>query len=280
MSDEKLPVLRRADLDRVIRRAAELQFQEPDASDRATEGMSEDEILRIGSEVGLEASHLRRALGELRAEALMPSPVEESGLSTRLFGPSRVQAARALRGSVAEVSPRLHNWLRDRESLTPLRERAGSSVWEPNQGISAQLQRGFKWGGHTYEFAQAKTLEVSVVPLEEGWVLVTLVADLSNVRFEHGMGWGMGMGLGSAGLGIGIALVSAFPPAAVVALAAGAAMAGAGASTAASRRTLAPARARMALSLEGLLDRIERGELEPRAQPRTLGRLMRGLDEL
>jgi hypothetical protein len=280
MSDEKLPVLRRADLDRVIRRAAELQLQEPDASDRATEGMTEEEILRIGSEVGLDASHLRRALGELRAEALTPSPVEESGFSTRLLGPSRVQAARAIRGTVAEVSPRLHAWLRDRESLTPLRERAGSSVWEPNQGISAQLQRGFKWGGHTYEFAQAKALEVSIVPLEEGWVLVTLVADVSNVRFQHGMGWGMGMGFSSAGVALGVALVAAFPPVAVVALTAGAGLAGAGAGTAAGRRTLAPARARMALSLEGLLDRVERGELDARSQSRSLGRLMRGLDGL
>jgi len=280
VSDEVRPALRRADLDRVIRRAAELQFQESEAGDRAGEGMSEDEILRIGSEVGLEVSHLKRALGELRAEALTPAPAAETGLSARILGPARVQAARAIRGTVAELSPGLHAWLRNRESLTPLRERQGASVWEPNKGIAAQLQRGFKWGGHTYEFAQARSLEVSMVPLEEGWVLVTLVADLSNLRAQHGWGWASGLGMSGGGLAVGVGLAAAFPPAAVVALAAAGVMAGAGAGTAAGRRTLAPLQVRMTVSLEGLLDRMERGEVRGPSPPRTLGRLMEGLESL
>lgn len=260
MSDEVRPALRRVDLDRVIRRAAELQSMESEAGDRAGEGMSEDEILRIGAEVGLEVSHMRRALGELRAEQLTPALPAEEGILARVVGPARVQAARAIPGTAADLSPRLHDWLRRNESLTPLRERMGSSLWEPNQGFTAQIQRGINLGGRNFELARGKSLEVSVVELEAGWVLVTLVSDLSNARTEHGLGWGLGLGLGSLGAGVGVAAVVAFPPVAIVGTAIAAGMAGGAAGATLARHTLAPARARMAVALEGLLDRCERGD--------------------
>lgn len=259
MSDEVRPALRRADLDRVIRRAAELQFQEGEKGE-VGESLSEAEILRIGQEVGLEPSHMRRALGELRAEQLTPALPAEEGVLARVVGPSRVQAARAIPGAAADLSPRLHDWLRRNESLTPLRERMGSSFWEPNQGFTAQIQRGINLGGKNFELARGKSLEVSVVELEAGWVLVTLVSDLSNVRTEHGLGWGLGLGLGSLGAGVGVAAVVAFPPVAIVGTAIAAGMAGGAAGATLARHTLAPARARMAVALEGLLDRCERGD--------------------
>jgi len=272
VSDEIRPVpLRRSDLDRVIRRAAELQFQEQEAAGGLEGGeLSEDEILRIGSEVGLEAGHLRRALGELRAEQLTPALPVERGILAGAVGPARVQAARAIAGRVADLSPRLHDWLRRHESLTPLRERLGSSVWEPNQGFTAQLQRGFNVSGRSYELARGKSLEVSIVDLEEGWVLVTLASDLSNVRTEHGLGWGLGVGLGSLGTGVGVALAVAFPPVAVVGTALAAGLGGGAAGAALARKTFAPARARMTIALEGLLDRCERDDFGP-GKRRDLG---------
>jgi hypothetical protein len=255
------PALHREELDRVIRRAAELQFQEGERADGA-EGLSEDEVLRIGQEVGLDSGHLRRALGELRAERLTPALPDERGVMAGFVGPSRVQAARAVAGTVGSVAAQLHAWLRERESLTPLRERDGGSVWEPNQGFTAQIQRGINLSGRSYELARAKRLEVSIVPLEEGWVLVTLVADLSNVRTEHGLGWGLGLGLGGAGMALGVALAVSFPPAAVVGAALAAGLGGGATGTSLARRTFEPARHRMSLALEGLLDRCERGDFK------------------
>ncbi len=273
-----LPTVRRADLDRVIRRAAELQFQEQEARGGPEGGdLSETEILRIGEDVGLESEHLRRALGELRAERLTPSLPREDGLMARMVGPARIQAARALPGTAADLSPRLHDWLRRNESLTPLRERLGSSLWEPNKGFTAQIQRGLNVSGKNYELAQARSLEVSVVELEAGWVLVTLVADLSNVRTEHGIGWGVGVGLAGVGLGVGVALAAAFPPVAIVGTAVAAGLGGGAAGTTLARQTLPPVRARMAVALEGLLDRCERGDFgkPPRRDLGFLGLLDR-----
>src|SRR5690606_25215619 len=138
-----LPVSR-ADLDRVIRRAAELQLQE--AGDDGGE-LSEAEVLRIGREVGLDTGHLRRALGELRAESLVPTLPPDDGPLRRLVGDGRVRVDRVVPGEAAEVEERLVRWLSGAESLHAVRRRAGFSLWEPAEGFIAQIQRGMKWQG-------------------------------------------------------------------------------------------------------------------------------------
>src|SRR5690606_8651401 len=102
-----LPVSR-ADLDRVIRRAAELQLQE--GGDDGGE-LTEAEVLRTGREVGLEMGHLRRALGELRAESLVLTLPPDEGPLRRLVGEGRVRVDRVVPGEAAEVEERLVRWL-------------------------------------------------------------------------------------------------------------------------------------------------------------------------
>lgn len=259
MTEERhLPVqVSRGDLDRVIRRAVELQFQEvPDDGG----ALSEDEVLRIGREVGLEPEHVRRALGELRAEALVPALPPDTSVLRRFVGEGRIRAERVVPGDAETVEERLVRWLSGAESLHAVRRRAGVSLWEPAEGIVAQLQRGLKWGGQRYELALARQVEVSVQGLEDGYVLVTLTLDVRNVRAEHG---GVAIGVSSAvGAGAGIAVTALLlPPLGIVAGAvAGLAMGGAG-GVAIGRSTFDQKAERLRLAAEGLLDRLERGEL-------------------
>ncbi len=256
-----LPVqLNRSELDRIIRRAAELQFQESSGDDGGT--LSEDEVVRIGKEVGLEASHVRRALGELRAEAMVPALPADGGYLRRWVGPAHVRAERVVPGDAAEVEERVVQWLSGAESLHPVRRRAGVSLWEPAEGFVAQLQRGLKWGGQRYELAQAKQVELSVQSLEDGYALVTLTVDLTNQRLEQGGGaiGGFAAGGGVLGSVLTVAVLS-FPPAAAVAAGlAGAAVGGAGGALV-GRSTYQQKAERVRLASEGLLDRLERGEL-------------------
>ena len=77
------------ELERVIRRAAELQTAREDLP----EHLDDAEVLRIGREVGLHEAHVRRALLELHSEALALYEGEPSSLATRLWGPTAVRAA-------------------------------------------------------------------------------------------------------------------------------------------------------------------------------------------
>lgn len=266
MTEEgRLPVqLTRADLDRVIRRAAELQFHEG-TGDPDGALLSEEEVLRIGGEVGIEAAHMRRALGEVRAEALVPAlPVDTSPLRG-MIGEGRLRAERVVPGDATDVEQRLVRWLSDVESLQAVRRRAGVSLWEPAEGLVAQLKRGLKWGGQRYEFARAKQVEVSVQELEEGFSLVTVTVDVRNIRSEQGGGAALGFGFGglAAGVALGVTLLPVVG--AIGAGMAGVALGSAG-GIAVGRSAFQQRAERLRLAAEGLLDRLERGELVPPAK--------------
>jgi hypothetical protein len=257
----------REELDRIIRRAAELQFH---ASDGPTEELPESEVVRIGREVGLDTQHVRRAMEEARADALAPDLPPDTSLLRRAIGPGRIQLRRVVPGPPAEVETQLVTRLRDRESLHPVRHRGGVSIWEPAEGFLPQLQRGLKWKGHRYDLARARQIEVTVLALEEGFSLVTLTLDLRNLRAEHGGGYLGGFAAlgGGAGVAVGIAGLS-FPLLGVVALAGAGAGLGAAGGVPAGRKAFRDQAERVRLSAEGLLDRLERGDLQPR--PRVRG---------
>lgn len=261
MSEERRPALplTRADLDRVIRRAAELQFQEGEDDPGA---LSEEEVLRIGGEVGLEPAHVRRAIGEIRAEALVPALPPDRSPMRRLLGEGRIRAERVVPGEAHEIEERLVRWLTKAESLVAVRRRAGTSIWEPAEGFVAQLQRGLKWGGQRYQLAEARQVELSVQPLEEGYALVTMTLDVRNVRAEQGGGYLAGFGGGAGALAFTVAASAALPPIGLVAAAVAAVTAGGLGGLAAGRHAFETRRERLRLEMEGLLDRLERGALD------------------
>jgi hypothetical protein len=245
--------LDREQLDRVIRRASELQHATSDHE--ARERIPESEVLRIGREVGLDPAHVRRALGELRAEALHPALEREGGGARRLLGPARVGASRIIPGRSGPLSEALERYLEVGESLRPVRKRGGRSRWEAAEGIVVSIQRGMRLGGHRYDLARARSLDVSVETVNGDSTLVAFVADLSSARTESGVGWAVGLGTGGAGLGLGVGVAVGMPvlllPGIVVGLAGG---------VLASRRDLANRRERVRMVLEGILDRLESGE--------------------
>lgn len=246
-------------LEEVIRRAAEIQLGEGEG---ARESLSGEEIMRIGSEVGLEPRHVRRALAEVRAESLLPEPPADEGLVRSLLGPAVVQASRAVPGDPREVQRQIEEHFRSRESLQSVRRRAGRSLWEPAGSLVSKMQRTLDVGGRGYELAEARQVELAVNGLEDGWTLVSLTVDMRNVRSEHGIGWISGLSGAGSGAGVVAVLVLGVPVFVAVPVLAAATV---GATSLAGRWTLQSKRERLELVLQGLLDRLEQGEeLEPR----------------
>lgn len=241
-------------LDRIVRRASELQRQQ--GVDEPGQ-LSEADILRIGAEVGLEPKYLQRAIAEAHAESLLPPPSVDLKLFDSLCGPGWVRVQRVVAGSGDTLQRRIEAQLSGRESLKPLRRRSGMSVWEPARGWVASLQRGLDFSGHGYELADARSIDLSLAPLERGYSVVTLTADLGNQRHGHLMSWGGGIGgaalvltaIAIKKLGLGLLLGTVVVGAAAVAAVAGIAIAG--------RWTMTGLRRRTALKLEAVLDRVD-----------------------
>lgn len=254
------PPVPSGELERVIRRAVELQMETGAGTGPASsagEALTEEEVLRIGREVGLEPRHVRRALAEVRAESLLPDLPADEGVPNRLWGGAFARASRAVPGDPAEVQGELEEHFREAESLQAIRSRPGRSLWEPAGGLVNKMQRTLDVGGHGYELAEGRRVELSVTELEAGWSLVTVTVDLRNLRTEQAVGWAGG----ASGVAVPMVLVGALvlglPVEALLPAAAGGI---GGASVLGGRYTLTKKRRRVELVLEGLLDRVETGE--------------------
>jgi hypothetical protein len=253
-----LPVPRRIDeqaLRRIIQRATELQTSAAELG----EGLTEEELLSLGEEVGIAPTHLRRAMQEERTRALAAT---ESSAITWLVGARQVAAVRTIAGDQSKIEDALSHWMLEGELLQVRRRYPDRVSYERKEGAWASLRRSFGFGGHKYLLARAKKVVTQVASLDELRCLVQLVADLSNTRNERLVGSGLTISAGAATTGVALVL-GVMAPVAVVPLALGAPLA---ILIARSRRSQLE---EFRVALEQILDRLEHGDLDQR---RKLGR--------
>ncbi len=216
--------LTREDLQLVIQRAAEIE-EEPGS---ALPELSEEDVVRIASEVGLSEGSVRRALAEHFAAASGAGLLIDRGWAAKVCGPGLVKASRSVAAPASEVQETVESHFQTHESLRPVRRRSWGSLWEPEPGVVASIMRSVDLHGRGYDLAKkAKAVELQVVPLGEEWTHVALTADLTSER----AGWFWALGVVTLGLGIWFA-----------------------------RMGYLKSVEKMRLCLEGLLDRLEHGE--------------------
>jgi hypothetical protein len=248
--------LDRSALERVLARAAELQAE----SGEPAEALSEQQIVELGTEVGLSPHHLRQALAEERTRVGGPTP--GSRLLARMLGPAVVSSTRTVRGSAAATLAQLDDWMQREECLRVKRHFPDRIIWEARQGFFDVMRRSLNVGGRGYALSRAHEVSATVVPVDGERSLVRLDADLGSHRASVAGQGATIVGFGAASAGV-LAVLGVLVPVAV----APAVLAGAiGYYQARTRhaRTLT----RTQLALEQVLDRLERGDL-PR--PSLLG---------
>ena len=238
----------RAAVDRVLARALELQAS--GSLDTQAEQLTEAQLLELAKEVGLDAVNLRQALAEERTRVSVP---EERGLLATLYGGAQASAQRTVRGTPAQVLKALDEWMQRQECLAVQRYHSTERiVWEARRGLAESLRRSISSRGQA--LARATDVSATVIPVEQGRVLVRLDARLHGYR---AMMANQSVALAGAGLALGgvVAIISPFVLAAAVPVAIFA-PAGFAAGRASQRRTVERAQ----LALEQVLDRLERGE--------------------
>jgi hypothetical protein len=146
--------LTKAQLELVLRRAAELEKSGGQASD---ELVSPEEIERIGAEAGLSPEALQRALAEVRSGALVPVvPPPPPTVLDRTIGPTRIIVERVVPGPIDDVRRRLEGFLKDQ--LLEIRRNYGDRiVWRRAEGFWPGVMRAFDFH---HQFALSKGIEV------------------------------------------------------------------------------------------------------------------------
>ena len=169
------PLLDRAGLERVLARATELHA----AVGERPESLSEEQLIEIGSEVGIAPQHLRQALAEERGRGLLPP---ERGAAVVLAGASSVAVARVVNGTPSAVLAALDATMQRDEVLAPRRRFPEKLTWEAQRGLLGGLRRGLSLGGRAYHLAGASEVSASVAAVDSGRVHVRLVASFAETR--------------------------------------------------------------------------------------------------
>jgi hypothetical protein len=241
----------RAAIERIIQRATELQTGERDLTD----GMTPDEVVSLGKEVGIPERYLKQALLEEHGRDELPAP---NGLLDRAVGGAIITAQRVLRGEAADLERALLAWMDNQEMLTVQRQQPGRIAWEQLGGMQAVIRKSSAalGGRKPFMLTRASLVTATVTPLEPGFCLVALTADLRPTRAGF-IGGGAAMG----GLGIAsAAILVLMSPFWLLAAAPLPLAAVAGWAIARQFRSIAE---RSLLGLERALDHLERGDIKP-----------------
>jgi hypothetical protein len=263
MTDGTPAPIDRAALERIIHRAAELQAAEREIG----EGLTPDQVLALGREVGIPGRYLQQALLEERARIVEAGP---GGFLSRTVGPAAIAAQRVVRGEREMIEATLIRWLEKNELFSVQRHQPGRITWEPTGGFQAAYRRAVgAVGGNKRPImlARADTVSCTVLELEPGYCNVALTATAGKARGESVGGSAALASAGVVGTGVLAAIGAVFPVVLIplpVALALGYI----------ALRRYGPVVARIQLGLERALDHLEHGNRAERLLPPTPPRLL------
>jgi len=260
------PRIDRGALERIIRRAAELQASETDIG----EGLTEPELYSLGQDVGIGDRFLRQALLEERTRA---DVAPDRGLLVWLSGPRRVATARMIPRAREATETSLQAWMTEGELLQVKRRYPEQTTWEAQQGAMASLKRAFGSRGRRYVLARTREVAGQVTALDAQRCHVQLVADLSNAFHEQWTGATVLGASGVAGTGVAFAVGVMAPVAAIPALLCGLLAFGV------ARRQRQRAEETL-VALEQVLDHLEHGESVQRTIGPGANPLLRAAEEI
>lgn len=188
---ERLQQLSTGEVERILRRAIELQSEKDTRIDRT--GLDRAALRRVADEIGIDPDHLEAAL----TEELLRIQADDPTLIDRLLAPTSVVTRDAVAGDAAAVRTSLDRWLGYHAGLRKRAATPGSALWEADRSLvtSARVKLRAAQGGATLRSTAG--VRDSVQPVEDRRSIVTLEADTSNVRRLA-----VGLLAGSAGLAL------------------------------------------------------------------------------
>lgn len=269
MADLPARRLDRAQLERIMLRAAELQATDRDLAD----GLTPDEVVALAKEVGIPEAHVRRALVE---ERHAPTPPAPATLTDQLLGRADLTASRIVSGDPATVQRVLLEWMAKHEVLAVQRSVPGRIVWERQRGLQGALRRSsaaLGRGDRTFMLTKASEVSAEIVAVENGWSQVTLTIDARSERGNYLAGSGI---TGVFGATSAVILTVLHAPLIIAALP----MLVLGGTSVVVARAFRPVSTRLALGLERILDFLEHHRPQASVAPPRTGLLGMLADEL
>jgi hypothetical protein len=179
MADEPTKRLRPAEVEMILRRAAELNARRWSRDDNGTPTVSPEVLVQVAAAAGIPEQDVRRAMWDLASE----KTAESHSIAWKVYGPARLRAVREVERPPQKTREHLEALLRLEQGLKLRRKTESSSLWDSGDMLGA-VRRTLDFSGHR-ALLKTQSVELRVEELGEDRCDASITADMSNQRGEY-----------------------------------------------------------------------------------------------
>jgi hypothetical protein len=179
MESEPSKRLRPAEVEMILRRAAELNARRWSRDSNDTPSISPEVLVQVAAAAGIPEQDVRRAMWDLASE----KTAEPHTLGWKAYGPARLRAVREVERSPERTREYLESLLRLEQGLKLRRKTEASSLWDSGDMLGA-VRRTLDFSGRR-ALLKTHSVELRVDEVDEDRCGANLTADLSNQRAEY-----------------------------------------------------------------------------------------------
>jgi hypothetical protein len=171
--------LRPAEVEMILRRAAELNTRRWSRDAYDVPSISPEVLVQVAAAAGIPEQEVRRAMWDLASE----KTAEPHTLAWKLYGPARLRAVREVERSPERTREYLESLLRLEQGLKLRRKTEASSLWDSGDMLGV-VRRTLDFSGRR-ALLKTHSVELRVEEIDVDRCDANLTADLSNQRGEY-----------------------------------------------------------------------------------------------
>ncbi len=179
MESEPSKRLRPAEVEMILRRAAELNARRWSRNSHDTPSISPEVLVQVAAAAGIPEQDVRRAMWDLASE----KTAEPHTLGWKFYGPARLRAVREVEQPPERTREYLESLLRLEQGLKLRRKTEASSLWDSGDMLGV-VRRTLDFSGRR-ALLKTHSVELRVEEIDEDRCGANLTADLSNQRGEY-----------------------------------------------------------------------------------------------
>jgi hypothetical protein len=179
MANESSNRLGPAEVEMILRRAAELNVRRWSRDPEGAPSISPEILVQVAAAAGISEQDVRRAMWDLASE----KTAEPHTFAWKFYGTARLRAVREVERPPERTREYLESLLRLEQGLKLRRKTKAGSLWDPGDMLGA-VRRALDFSGHR-ALLKTHSVELRVEEIDESRCDANLTADLSNQRGEY-----------------------------------------------------------------------------------------------
>jgi hypothetical protein len=168
-----------AEVEIILRRAAELNARRRTHGSAEAASVSPEVLVQVAAAAGIPEQDVRRAMWDLASE----KTAEPHTFAWKFYGPARLRAVREVEHPAQRTQEHLESLLRLGQGLKLRRKTEVSSLWDSGDELGV-VRRTLDFSGNR-ALLKARLVELLVEEVDDDRCGANLTADVSNQRSEY-----------------------------------------------------------------------------------------------